>query len=228
MADDKGSQADARSLSPPVSQRTVSSVPYRSVSRVRATARFALFSDMGTIIAQIYSCRYKLIHFCYVETSDSVLDMDDLWIEAIEAATSEVDSMSGYDLKLAVFKMTFIPLLDGLLSTAEDVLPYATEASISAEVYSMLKGCLFCVDYLYADSDLLGDGGSTDLCSSGMDSPVRAMHGRSDTFETPTRDRELRDVMYEALDDRECHAQIDKIVSHRVVLEEFLRLCKLI
>ncbi|RHW68993.1 hypothetical protein DPX39_100065800 [Trypanosoma brucei equiperdum] len=211
---------------PTLSPRVARYVTHRPAPRTRGAARRIMFQDLSSIVNHIYSCRYKLINFRFTETAENLLDMDELWVDAIEAATGEVELRTAYNLKLAVFKMTFLPLLDGLLSTAEEVLPYIDEASLSMEVRSMLKGCLLCVDYIYADADAVGGRDVDENSTCELMTPEKTQQGNAETNGGTHEERGLRAMFDEVMDDRECYSQVEKIVTRRATLEEFLRLCR--
>ncbi|KAH8611335.1 hypothetical protein ERJ75_000975300 [Trypanosoma vivax] len=195
--------------------------PHRSVSKPRGAARDTIFNDFYSIITAANSLRSMLIHFRFDEEADSVLDIDELWIDSIEAAASEVESNVAQHLKLAVFKMTLLPLLEGVVATAQELLPHSCDAPVSEEVRSMIRGCLLCLDYICADPEDLVDveglvGGDS---ITGRHSGKR--HALTDVGEELQMEHEVRELFDLAMDDEDFQPQIEAISGKREVVERF-------
>ncbi|ESS68042.1 hypothetical protein TCDM_03199 [Trypanosoma cruzi Dm28c] len=209
------------------SPSSVQSMRRSSTSRARVPERNGVFLDMYAIIRQIYGLRQELISFRGDVGSDSVLDVEDPWFDAIEAASEEAEAQTAYALKLAVFKFALVPFLESLLATAEGVLPYIRESPVTEEVRSMLRGCLLCVDYLYADAEDLTSTAATRRSGRASTGSRLSKNGRASLLLdiTTRREQEMRQLFDDAMEQREFQSSIESIAAQRETIAEFLRVC---
>ncbi|RNF03264.1 hypothetical protein TraAM80_05868 [Trypanosoma rangeli] len=195
------------------------------VSRPRGPEREGVFCDVYAILSQVYGLRHTLISFRWDEAAESVLDVEDSWFDAVEAATEEAEEQTAHELKLAVFKFACIPFMESLLSTAQEVLPCIREAPVTKKVRSLIRGCLLCIDFLYADAgDLafLAEAREEGIASSGS---LFSQEERAPSVAQVKmgREQELRQLFDDAMECREFQTALEAVAAHRTVIEEFLR-----
>ncbi|RNF17018.1 uncharacterized protein Tco025E_04970 [Trypanosoma conorhini] len=195
-------------------------------SRPRGAERDGIFRDMYAIIRQVHGLRGTLICFRWDEASESVLDVEDSWFDAVEAATEEAEAPTAYALKLAVFKYALVPFLESLVSTAEEVLPYIHETPVSKEVRSLIQGCLLCVDFLYAEAEALGSTAEAMRDGRAPSTSRLSREERASSVEEATteHEQELRRLFDDVMGYREFQTQLEAVAAHRTVIEGVLRL----
>ncbi|CCW60026.1 unnamed protein product [Phytomonas sp. EM1] len=110
-----------------------------------------LVSGFLEIMALFFDARHAMMQFKENNTSSQSV-LDESWLSIVKSSESgaEVDDEGGR--RLAVFSYGLLPLLQGLLSTATDVLSNLNDPSVANEVISLMGGIQFCMDYVTADS----------------------------------------------------------------------------
>lgn len=108
--------------------------------------------DFLEMLHLLYWARPAIILFRESEDfAESVLD--ESWMSIVESAEGAADTDDPRDRRDAVLSIGLLPLLRGLLSTAEDVLPDLHETRVANEVLSMFDGIQLCMDYVAADTE---------------------------------------------------------------------------
>lgn len=105
-------------------------------------------------MAELLRARVYVFHFSDARSSTTSV-LDESWTVILENAESGADGDSDDERRFSVFRFALLPLLQGLLSTADDVLPNLFDNSVAEEVVSMLVGIVLAMDYVTADAECM-------------------------------------------------------------------------
>lgn len=101
------------------------------------------------LISSVYHTRYTA--GCFGNFSNSLRES---WVEMVENAEGASASEDSHDKKVAVLSYGLLPLLQGLLVTANELSLNAVETPGQLqEVQSMLQGMQLCLDYILEDPE---------------------------------------------------------------------------
>ncbi|CCW67000.1 unnamed protein product [Phytomonas sp. Hart1] len=103
------------------------------------------------IMVLLFDSRHVMMKFKESNSSSQSV-LDESWLSIVESSEegAKVNDEDGH--RLAVFSYALLPLLQGFLSTASDVLSNLNDPSVSDEVASLMCGVQLCMDYVTADS----------------------------------------------------------------------------
>ncbi|CAD2214260.1 hypothetical protein ADEAN_000170500 [Angomonas deanei] len=104
------------------------------------------------MLQNLWNARPFIMKFRFGE-GESVLD--ESWLSLIESAEASAESDTDLGKRAAVFSYGLLPLLQGLLSSADEVLPTLGDPTVCKEVMSLLNGIELCLDYIAADAEQL-------------------------------------------------------------------------
>lgn len=102
------------------------------------------------MMRMLFNARAFIIKF-HDSVDESIIDIS--WMSIVESAEAGADTDDDDGRRLSVFSYGLLPLLQGLLSTSEDVLPNLRDQSVGKEVLSMFTGIQLCIDYMTADTE---------------------------------------------------------------------------
>ncbi|KPI88268.1 hypothetical protein ABL78_2630 [Leptomonas seymouri] len=105
-------------------------------------------------MAELLRARVYVFHFSDARSSSTSV-LDESWTVLLENAESGADGDSDSERRFSVFRFALLPLLQGLLSTADEVLPNLFDNSVAEEVLSMLVGIVLAMDYVTANAELM-------------------------------------------------------------------------
>ncbi|KPA80075.1 hypothetical protein ABB37_05084 [Leptomonas pyrrhocoris] len=105
-------------------------------------------------MAELLRARVDVFHFSDARSSATSV-LDESWTVILQNAESGADGDSVDERRFSVFRFALLPLLQGLLSTADDVLPNLFDSSVAEEVLSMLVGIVLAMDYVTADAECM-------------------------------------------------------------------------
>jgi hypothetical protein len=105
-------------------------------------------------MAELLRARVYVFHFSDARSSTTSV-LDESWTVILENAESGADGDGDDERRFSVFRFALLPLLQGLLSTADDVLPSLFDNSVAEEVLSMLVGIVLAVDYVTANAECM-------------------------------------------------------------------------
>ncbi|KAG5490028.1 hypothetical protein JKF63_00147 [Porcisia hertigi] len=130
------------------------SAAVRQSSDMRSTADAASTSPppaLELFFAELLRARVYVFHFSDARSSATSV-LDESWTVIIENAKSGPDCDDDDDRQFSVFRFALLPLLQGLISTADDVLPNLFNDSVAEEVMSMLIGIALAMDCVTANA----------------------------------------------------------------------------
>ncbi|KAG5463984.1 hypothetical protein LSCM1_00160 [Leishmania martiniquensis] len=104
------------------------------------------------LLAELLRARVFIFHFSDARSSTTSV-LDESWSAILENAESGAESDDEDDRRFSVFCYALLPLLQGLISTADDVLPNLFNGSVAEEVMSMLVGIALAMDYVTANAE---------------------------------------------------------------------------
>lgn len=158
--------------------------------------------------------RTAVLHFSDRGSTENSV-MDESWMSILESAESAAeDSEADDERRYCVFRFALVPLLLGLTSTADDVLPNLYDPSVAQEVLSMLVGILICTDYVTCDAemDMIATSGEPSYIN-----PLRAAIARLKTYalRTMEEDESTADVLQNlSSNDESLHEFLDFAKEH--------------
>ncbi|GET93224.1 hypothetical protein, conserved [Leishmania tarentolae] len=104
------------------------------------------------LLTELLRARVFVFHFSDARSSAASV-LDESWSVILENAESGAESDDDDDRRFSVFCFALLPLLQGLISTAEEVLPNLFNESVAEEVLSMLVGIVLAMDYVTTDAE---------------------------------------------------------------------------
>lgn len=112
----------------------------------------ALPPALEALLAELLRARVFVFHFSDARSSATSV-LDESWSVILENAESGAETDGDDDRRFSVFRFALLPLLQGLISTAEEVLPNLFNESVAEEVLSMLVGIVLAMDYVTANAE---------------------------------------------------------------------------
>lgn len=195
--------------------------------------------DFLDMLRQLYAARPAIMLFRESLNFDNSV-LDESWMSIVESAEGAADTDDEQGRRLGVFSFGLLPLLQGLLSTAEDVLPNLHEVSVAEEVLSMLNGVQLCMDYVAADADdalmcslhrRADDGAQLPTDADGTTAATAAQREvwnkqqHTDAFTSSPEKRYLKllaTYMFKAVDDADSQQAMKEISAEKDSLEAFI------
>ncbi|CAC9549730.1 conserved hypothetical protein [Leishmania infantum JPCM5] len=107
---------------------------------------------LEVLLAELLRARVFVFHFSDARSSATSV-LDESWSVILENAESGAETDDDDDRRFSVFRFALLPLLQGLISTAEEVLPNLFNESVAEEVLSMLVGIVLAMDYVTANAE---------------------------------------------------------------------------
>ncbi|CAM43924.2 conserved hypothetical protein [Leishmania braziliensis MHOM/BR/75/M2904] len=104
------------------------------------------------LLTELLRARIFVFHFSDARSS-AISVLDESWTVMLENAQSGAESDDDDDRRFSVFRFALLPLLQGLISTADEVLPNLFNESVAEEVLSMLVGIALAMDYVTANAE---------------------------------------------------------------------------
>lgn len=104
------------------------------------------------LLADLLRARVFVFHFSDARSSATSV-LDESWSVILENAESGAETDDDDDRRFSVFRFALLPLLQGLISTAEEVLPNLFNDSVAEEVLSMLVGIVLAMDYVTTNAE---------------------------------------------------------------------------
>ncbi|KAG5488555.1 hypothetical protein JIQ42_00162 [Leishmania sp. Namibia] len=124
------------------------------------------------LLAELLRARIFVFYFSDARSSATSV-LDESWTVILENAESGAESDDDDDRRFSVFRFALLPLLQGLMSTADHVLPNLFDESVAEEVMSMLVGIALAMDYVTANAEdtwwTLREAAVLTTCSTAME-----------------------------------------------------------
>ncbi|KAK7199869.1 hypothetical protein NESM_000034800 [Novymonas esmeraldas] len=108
--------------------------------------------SLELLLAELLRARVYIFHFSDARSSATSV-LDESWTVILENAESGAEGDDDDSRRFSVFRFALLPLLQGLVSTADDVLPNLFNESVAEEVLSMLVGIVLAIDYVTANAE---------------------------------------------------------------------------
>lgn len=125
------------------SVRTDTFVPHTSPSM---DAEEEWFIDC---VVALHDSRFSIMNFSDMDSCISSLEEG--WLPSLQSAEEAADSDDPERRRIAVLSYGLIPLIQGFLSSTDNILESLQDKSVRDDVISMIYGMLMCIDYIVGD-----------------------------------------------------------------------------